>query len=48
MRKLLTVVIADQIYAYLDQKLRSCNQKIRKVPGKVLEKQMIHFISTGQ
>ena len=46
MWKLLTGVIADQIYTHLDQ--RSFFQKSRKGPGKVVEELTIYFIFIGQ
>ena len=46
MWKLLTGVIADQMYAHLDQE--NFYQKSRKGAGKVLEELMIYFILIGQ
>ena len=46
MWKLLTGVIADQIYAHLDR--RSYYQKSRKGAGKVLDELMIYVILIGQ
>ena len=48
MWKLLTGVIADQIYAHLDQEKLLPEQKSRKGAGKVLEELTIYFISIGQ
>ena len=45
MWKLLTGVIADQIYAHLDQEKLP---EERKGAGKVLEELMIYFILIGQ
>ena len=45
MWKVLTGVIADQIYAHLDQEKLP---EERKGAGKVLEEQMIYFILIGQ
>ena len=46
MWKLLTGVIADQIYAHLIK--RSCHQKSRKGAGKVLVELTIYFILIGK
>ena len=48
MWKLLTGVIADQIYAHFDQEEQKGYRKSRKGTGKGLEELIIYFVLIGQ